>query len=109
MAENIFNRRLRGFRVVELAALAVLVVLAFAVYAFKTFAGAQNADAVKLERQIAFEQKRIRLLNAEIAYLENPRRIERLSTSYLNLAPVSAAQETTVRDAANLAAQAKKP
>lgn len=109
MAENIFHRRLRGFRIVELGALALLLALAFAVYAFKTFAGTQNADTMKLEQQIALEQKRIRLLNAEIAYLENPRRVERLSTGYLNLAPVSPAQETSAHDLATLPSPARKP
>ncbi len=109
MAEGIFSHRLRGFRVIELCALALLLALALAVYAFKTFAGAQGADAARLERQIVFEQKRIRMLDAEIAYLENPRRIEQLSTTYLGLAPVTAAQETTVHDLAHLPPVGKHP
>ena len=90
-----FTRRFRGFRVVDLMALAVLLVLAFGVYAFKTLAGAQSADTVNVERQIVEEQKRVRLLDAEVAHLEDPARIERLSSQFLGLKAVDAQHETT--------------
>jgi cell division protein FtsL len=92
---GVFSQRLRGFRVVDLLALAVLLVLAFGVYAFKTLAGAQSADTLSIERQIADEQRRVRLLDAEVAHLEDPARIERLSTQYLGMKPVDVQHETT--------------
>ena len=85
---DVFTMRVRGFRVIDLSALVVLLVLALAVYAFKTLAGAQSANAADVQRQIVQEQKRVRLLTAEIAHLEDPSRIERLSTRYLGMAAV---------------------
>ncbi len=92
---GIFTRRWRGFRVVDLVALAVLLVLALASYAFKTFAQGMGADTVGVEDQIAQEDRRIHLLKAEIAHLEDPGRIERLSTQYLGMQAVDPKQETT--------------
>ncbi|HEY5289122.1 MAG TPA: cell division protein [Caulobacteraceae bacterium] len=95
MIFGIFNRRFRGFRVVDLAALAVLLVLALASYAFKTFAQGMGADTAGVEGQIAQEDRRIHLLRAEIAHLDDPGRIERLSTQYLAMQAVDPKQETT--------------
>ncbi|MGH7025025.1 MAG: cell division protein FtsL [Caulobacteraceae bacterium] len=92
---GIFNRRFRGFRVVDLVALAVLLALALGSYAFKTFAQGVGADTTGVERQIAHEDQRIRLLKAEIAHLDDPDRIERLSTQYLGMQAVDPKQETT--------------
>ena len=50
-----------------------------------------------MEQQIADEQHRVRLLGAELAHLEAPERIERLSQQYLGLAPIDAKHETARR------------
>lgn len=106
---GIFTQRLRGFRVVDLLALAVLLVLALGVYAFKTIAGAQSADTVNVERQIVEEQKRVRLLDAEVAHLEDPARIERLSSQFLGLKAVDAQHETTEDALPQIAERGTKP
>jgi cell division protein FtsL len=85
---SVFNSRLRGFRVIDLLALTVVGVLAVGSYVFTTFAGAQSASISGVQARIVQEEKRIRLLKAEIAHLEDPSRIERLSTQYLGLQPV---------------------
>ena len=95
IVSQIFNRRFRGFRVIDLVALGVLLALALASYAFKTFAEGMGADTVGVEQQIAQEDRRIRLLKAEIAHLDDPGRIERLSTQYLNMQAADPKQETT--------------
>jgi hypothetical protein len=102
---NPFTYRIRGFRVLDLAFVAVIVSIAVASYAFKTFASAEDADASSVETRIVDEEKRIRLLDAEIARLEDPRRIEDLSTRYLALGPVSPSQEIEPRALAQVAAQ----
>jgi cell division protein FtsL len=102
---NVFARRVRGFRVVDLLALTLLLVLALGSYAFKTFAEAQSVDTADVQGQINQEQKRIRLLKAELAHLEGPDRIERLSTQYLALAPVDPKREITAEALPRLAAQ----
>jgi cell division protein FtsL len=96
MIARVFKRRVRGFRLVDLMALALLLVLAFTVYGFKTFAGRESADINDVQRQITQEQKRVRLLRAEIAHLEDPTRLARLSTQYLGLKPVAAKREATL-------------
>jgi cell division protein FtsL len=104
-----FTTRLRGFRVIDLLALAVLLTLALGVYAFKTLAGAQSADTADLQRQIVLEQRRVRLLKAEIAHLDDPSRIERLSTQFLGMQPVDSKREATAAALPLVAASGGKP
>lgn len=106
---DLFTRRVRGFRIIDLTALAVLLVLALGVYAFKTLAGAQSADTADVQSQIVQEQKRVRLLDAEIAHLEDPSRIERLSTQYLGLQPVDPKHEATPDSLAQIATGGEGP
>ena len=90
-----FDRRVRGFRVVELGALGVLLVLILTVYLAKTGAGGKRADIDHIQGQIFDEQTQIRMLRAEVATLEQPERLEALSARYLGLEPVSARREVT--------------
>ena len=89
----LFERRIRGFRVVELAGCALLVTLVLGVYAAKTDAGQEGANITSVQKQIGEEQRLVRLLRAELAHLEEPRRLERLSAA-IGLQPVAAARET---------------
>ena len=90
---GLFDRRVRGFRVVELGGGAVLLALVLAVYLAKTGAGGERADIDHVQQQIFDEQTRIRLLQAEVANLEQPERLEALSAQYLGLQPVPAKHE----------------
>ncbi len=103
---SVFGARYRGFRVIDLAALAILLTLALGSYGFKTLAGEQTADAQDVQDQITQEQKRIRLLQAEIAHLEDPGRIERLSTQYLGMQAIAPKQEVSAADLPRLARSA---
>jgi hypothetical protein len=91
---TIFDRRVRGFRVVEMVCLAILLTLVLGVYMAKTFAGRERAQIASVEDQIADEKIRVRLLKAEVAYLEQPRRIEQYALQR-GLAPISPEHETT--------------
>ena len=91
---SLFDRRVRGFRVVELVCLGVLLALVLGVYMAKTFAGRERAQIAEVERQIVDEKARVRLLKAEVAFLEQPRRIEQLAVG-LQLAPIKPERETT--------------
>lgn len=86
---SLLDRRVRGFRLVDLIAAALLVALVLGVYLAKTMAGRERAEIASMDRQIDEQQARIRLLKAEVAHLEEPARLERLSSLYLGLAPVS--------------------
>lgn len=100
---NPFTHRVRGFRLMDLIGIAVLVSVIFGVYLAKTIAGRERADIAKIERKIEAEKTRIRLLQAEVAHLEQPGRIERLSTSYLGMKPVTVTNEANLEQLADLA------
>ena len=104
-----FDWRYRGFRVINFAAAAVLLLLAVGVYLAKTSAGREATSIARVDREIAAEKTRIRMLRAEVASLERPDRIGKLSTDYLGLAPVDAKHEATVDKLPLLAGRAPQP
>ena len=99
----LFTRRVRGVRLVNLWGAGLLLVLVLGLYLVKTFAGGERAAIASTEFQIADEQHKIRLLHAEVAYLEQPGRIERLSEQYLGMQPASGRHETSVDDLGQIA------
>jgi cell division protein FtsL len=92
---SLLGRRIRGFRLVDMVALGVLMLLILGVYLAKTIAGRERAEIASAERQIDAEKARIRLLQAEVTHLEQPARIEHLSETYLGLGPVSIKHEAS--------------
>ena len=100
---GLFDQRVRGFRVVEIGGLGVLLVLVLAVYLSKAGAGGERADIDHVQQQIADEQTRIRLLQAEVANLEQPERLEALSSQYLGLQPIPAKHEVQAESLPDLA------
>lgn len=102
---NLFNRKVRGFRLVDVVAAGLLMALILGVYLAKTVAGHERSEIASVEKQIAAERSRIRLLQAEVAHLEQPARIEALSTQYLGMAPIEAKHETTLESLQDLAVQ----
>jgi hypothetical protein len=93
-ASNLFNRRVRGFRVVEVVGMGLLLTLVTGVYLAKTVAGRERNEIAQIEQRIGAEKTRKRLLEAEVAFLEQPRRIEALATAF-GLRPIAANRETT--------------
>jgi hypothetical protein len=92
----VFTRRFRGVRVINLMGGGLLLVLVLGLYLVKTLAGTERADIATAEVQIADEQRRIRLLQAEVAYLEQPDRIQRLAEQGLAVQPLSGKRETAI-------------
>lgn len=72
---SLLSRRIRGFRLVDLVGVGLLVSLILGVYLAKTIAGRERAEIATVERQIKAEKTRIRLLQAEVAHLEQPGRL----------------------------------
>ena len=103
---SIFTRRVRGIRVVNLWGGGLLLVLVVGLYLVKTFAGGERADIAQAENDIQNEHQRIRLLQAEVAYLEQPERIGRLSEDYLKLEPISGKREAGADELPQLAHRA---
>ncbi len=89
---RLFARRLRGFRLVDLAAFGCLLVLATGVYLSKAGAGREAGRVAEVDDQIADEGRKLRVLRAEAAHLETPARLERLS-AYVGLQPAQGRQE----------------
>ena len=105
----LFDKRIRGFRVIEIAAFLCLTVLVLGVYFSKAHAGHETAEIGDVDQQIAETQHRVRLLDAELAHLESPARIEQLSEQYLGLAPIPAKHETPDTGLMEIARQAAEP
>jgi hypothetical protein len=103
---RLFDHRVRGFRVIEVGGFTFLIALVLGVYLFKGMAGAEGSQIADTTRQITTEQLRVRALRAELARLESPARLEKLSTQYLGLQPVSAKREAAPE---TLAAAAQSP
>ena len=91
----ILFHRVRGFRVMDLAAMVIFLALALTVYAFKTSAGAERTDIADIEDKIADERAQVKLLRDEVARLENPKRLEDRATRFAGLGPIGAKQEVT--------------
>lgn len=106
---SLFSRKIRGFRLVDVVAAGLLMALILGVYLAKTVAGHERAEIASVEKQIIAEQARIRLLQAEVAHLEQPARIEALSTQYLGMAPIEAKHEATPETLREIAAQEQTP
>ena len=104
----IFRRRVFGFRVFEMAAFACVVALAFGVYLAKTNAGRERARIAMVERQIAEEQRKLKLLRAEVAHLEQPERLGALSSAHLGLQPQDGTKEALVETLPDIARPAEK-
>ena len=98
-----FDRRVRGFRIVELGAMVVLAALVVVVYLAKDGAGDKRADIDRVQQQIVAEQEQIRLLKAEVAHQEQPERLEALAGQYLGLQPVAAKHEVEAAELADVA------
>lgn len=64
------------------------VALTVGLYYVKTRAQTAKKEVKRLERLISQEEASLRVLKAEIAYLENPARLEELSNDHLGLEPV---------------------
>ena len=106
---SLLDRKIRGFRLVDLVALGVLMAVILGVYLAKTMAGRERAEIASVERQIEAEKARIRLLQAEVAHLEQPARIEALSTAHLGMVPLQAKHETTLDKLGEVAMRKKTP
>jgi cell division protein FtsL len=102
------GRTLRGVRLVEFGALLVLLVMALGVYMAKASAGRERADITQVQAQIDDENKRLRLLQAEVAHLEEPARLASLSAQ-IGLQPTSEKHEGAPDDLADIARNALLP
>ena len=102
------GRSLRGVRLVEFGALLVLLAMATGVYLAKASAGRERAEITQVQGQIDDENKRLRLLQAEVAHLEEPARLESLSTQ-IGLQPTDVKHEGAPEELGDIAHSALQP
>lgn len=77
------------------------VALIIALYYVKTRSQTANQEVLRLERLVLKEENAIRVLKAEIAFLENPDRLRNLSDIYLKLQPISSENIISIGDILN--------
>jgi hypothetical protein len=99
---DFLRRTLRGVRLVEAGALVVLLVMVLGVYLAKAGAGRERGDITKIQASIDDEKHDLRLLQAEVAHLEQPERMERLSDA-VGLQPTPAKHEAALDQLPDLA------
>ena len=74
-------------RALQIVAAIIVVVLVVGLYKAKSDASKAETHVRQLHRQIADTEAANRALNAEIAHLESPERVEQLAQEHLQLAP----------------------
>lgn len=92
--KRLFDWKVRGVRWVEIIGGVLVAVMVFSVYLAKAAAARESSQIAELERQIADNGERVRLLRAEAARLEQPGRLEALSRQ-AGLGPVDVRRQTT--------------
>ncbi len=90
--QRLFDWKIRGIRWIEIIGVMCVAAMVFSVYVAKAAAARESAAIGQLERQIAENTQRVRLLRAEAARLEQPGRLETLSRGAA-LAPVKAERQ----------------
>lgn len=93
--KRLFAWKVRGVRWVEIIGVLLVGAMIFSVYLAKAAAASQSARISELEREIADNGKRVRLLRAEVARLEQPGRLEALSRG-AGLEPIDVHRLATV-------------
>jgi len=74
------------------------VALTVTLYFVKTHAQSAKRDVRNLTKAIAAEEASVRVLKAELAYLESPARLSKLNDAYTGLAPISPESERLKAD-----------
>jgi len=78
------------------------VALTVTLYFVKTHSQSAKRDVRELTKAIAAEEAAIRVLRAELAYLESPSRLSELNETHLELESILPEQERTAADIEDL-------
>lgn len=99
---RLFAWKIRGIRWIEIIGVLLVAVMVFSVYLAKAGAARESARISDLEQQISDNGRRVRLLRAEVARLEQPNRLEALSRG-AGLVPVDVHRQARVENLPTLA------
>ena len=86
--QRLFDWKIHGVRWVEIIGFVLVAAMIFSVYVAKAGAARESGRIGEIEREIADNGQRVRLLRAEVARLEQPARLEALSRQ-AGLGPVN--------------------
>lgn len=95
----IYDSRSRKRPLVWVLLFAIGVGLVLFLYLVKINALETKTDIQKLKSAIAQEEQAVKLLSAELAYLQNPDRLSKLANEYLQLQPTKGAQNISLDEA----------
>ena len=95
--QRLFDWKIRGIRWIEIIGVVCVAAMVFSVYVAKAAAARESATIGQLERQIAENAQRVRLLRAEAARLEQPGRLEVLSRG-AGLEPINAKHQAELAE-----------
>ncbi|BCW88740.1 hypothetical protein sos41_18820 [Alphaproteobacteria bacterium SO-S41] len=85
-------------RALNLAMLALTVMICFGLYRVTHAAQEREADLRKVESQISEEERAIGVLKAEWTHLSQPSKMQAMATRYLDLQPMKATQIAYLND-----------
>jgi hypothetical protein len=101
VVKRLFDWKVRGIRWVEIIGVVLVAAMIFSVYIAKAAAARESGRIDELNRDIAENRQRVRLLRAEISRLEQPSRLEALSRE-AGLAPVDVRRQATENELPDL-------
>jgi cell division protein FtsL len=106
---RIFERRVRGVRLIEAVGILLAVGMIFWVCLSKAREDGDVKQLTDLDSQIAEQQSQVDALKVRVAELERPARLEQLAVAYLGMKPVSPNHEAHIDSLAEISQQTSKP
>lgn len=106
---SLFDRRIRGVRLIEAIGLLLALIMIFWVCLSKVKEGQEVARLNALNAQIAEEQAAIKALKVKVANLEQPARIEALARQYLGMEPLSPKREAGLDNLVEISRSVARP
>ena len=105
----LFDKRIRGIRLIELIGLTLALAMIFWVCLSKAREGEDIRRMNQLDEQIADEKNAVGGLQVEVARLERPERLEALATQYLGMKPVSPNHEAGLENLSEISRTTSRP
>ncbi|ESQ79803.1 hypothetical protein [Asticcacaulis sp. YBE204] len=106
---RLFDRRVRGFRLVEAIGLALALGMIFWVCLSKVKEGQEVARLNDINKNIAAQEEAIKSLKVKVAALEQPARIEALAKAYLGMKPGSPEREAKLDNLVEISRSVSRP
>lgn len=106
---RLFERRVRGIRLVELIGLILALIMVFWVGFAKVREGEAVTRLNALNRDIATQESEIKALKVKVANLEQPARLEALAKQYLGMGPVDPTREAKLDNLVEISQSLSRP